>query len=122
MADGSFIDASLVHGTGHVSELCKDGDDAQRLGDGLHTGRAVLQRAGLADGLRRDRRHQWRDGMHPDDIRRTGKGMPQVCPRAGKRPRQHGRDRRRHRGIWLPRNQWDKFLIRFPDRITIRDN
>ena len=109
-------------GPGHVAQLRQGGDDAQGRRDGLHTGRAVLQRAGLADLFRGDSRPIWWDGMHPDDIRRAWKGMPQVCPRAGKRPRLHGRERRRHRGIWLPRNQWDRFLIRFPDRITIRDN
>ena len=109
-------------GSGHIAEFCPDGDDAQGRRDGLRTGRAVLQRPGLADGLRRYRRHQWRDGMHLDDIQRAWKGMPQVCPRSGKRPGQHGRDFRRLRGIRLPRNQWDRFLIRFPDRITIRDN
>lgn len=114
--------AMSIPGSGHVSELCQGGDDAQRRRDGLHTGRAVLQRAGLADLLRGDSRPIWRDGMHPDDIRRAWKGMPQVCPRSGKRPWLHGRDCRRLRGIRLPRNQWDRFLIRFPDRITIRDN
>ena len=40
---------------GHVEELCQDRYDAGRRRDGLHTGRAVLQRPGLADRLRRYR-------------------------------------------------------------------
>ena len=64
MANAAF--AMPFAGPGHVAQLRPDGDDAQGRRDGLRTGRAVLQRPGLADGLRRDRRHQWRDGMLPE--------------------------------------------------------
>ena len=75
---GSCHAAAMPHrGTGHVAELCQDRDDARRRRDGLHPGRAVLQRTGLAYCLRRHRRRQWRHGMHPDGIRRAGKGTPQ---------------------------------------------
>ena len=82
---GAHAAAMPRTGSGHVAELCQNRDDARRGRDGLPAGRTVLQRAGLADSLRRDSHLQWRHGKHPDDIRRLGKGAPQVCSCAWQR-------------------------------------
>ena len=54
---GSRYSAATMPHTrsGHVAELCQDRDDARRRRDGLPAVRAVLQRPGLADRLRRYR-------------------------------------------------------------------